>query len=232
MRQDGWMDAGSGTHRALRDWDLRVSDDPTSAAAAWIAERLRDAVAERGTTTLAVSGGSTAPPLFDALVGHDVPWDAVQVWQVDERVVPDGHPERNAEQLGVLPATVHRMPVTAPDLVAGAADYARTLPDRFDLVHLGLGDDGHTASWPPGDERPIVSRRLVEVVADLHGFARMTLTAGVVNDARCRVMLTLGASKAALMARWAGDDHGIPVGHVQRAGTVAFVDPAAAPWQS
>ncbi len=219
------MDAGSDD-----DWELRVGDDPPAAAAAWIADRLRRTVAEGGGATMAVSGGGTAPPLFEALRGHDLPWSSVQVWQVDERVVPDGDPERNAEQLAVLPVAVHRMPVTADDLAAGAADYARSLPERFDVVHLGLGDDGHTASWPPGDDTPIVSRRRVEVVGEFNGFVRMTLTAGVVNEARCRVMLTLGASKAPLMARWASDDHTIPVGHVKRAGTVAFVDDAAAPW--
>lgn len=212
------------------DWELRVSDTPAADAAAWIADRLRRVVADEGAATMAVSGGGTAPPLFAELATHALAWDAVQVWQVDERVVPDGHPERNAGQLDALPATAHLMPVTADDLAAAAASYARSLPDRFDVVHLGLGDDGHTASWPPGDDGPIVSRRGVEVVPEFNGFVRMTLTAGVVNAARCRVMLTHGASKADLMARWASDDHSIPVGHVQRAGTVAFVDPAAVPW--
>lgn len=225
MRQDGEVDGDD-------DWELRVGEHPAVEAAAWIADRLRRVVAERGAATVAVSGGSTAPPLFEALRGHDVPWGQVEVWQVDERVVPDGDPERNAGQLHVLPARVHPMPVTATDLVGAAAGYAASLPERFDVVHLGLGDDGHTASWPPGDDRPIVSRRRVEIVPEFHGHVRMTLTAGVVNEAESRVMLTHGATKAALMARWAADDHDIPVGHVQRAGTIAFVDPAAAPWQA
>lgn len=219
------------------DWELRVTDDPIGEAAAWIAERLRAVVASQGRATMAVSGGSTAPAVWAALLRHEVPWSEVEVWQVDERAVPDGHPERNAEQLSVLPAIVHPMPVAGsdgsvePDLDSAARRYAAGLPDSFDLVHLGLGGDGHTASWPPGDEGPIVSRRRVEIVRGFHGTDRMTVTAGVVNDARVRVMVTSGADRAPHMASWTWDDHRVPVAHVRRSGTIAFVDHDAAPWE-
>lgn len=207
--------------------DIRVSDDPSSAAAAWMARRLRDAVRRRGQATLAVSGGNTAPPMFDALQTHDVPWKQVTVWQVDERVAPDGHAERNAGQLDSLPATHRLMPVTSKDLRAAARRYGAGLPDRFDIVHLGLGDDGHTASWPPGD--PVVdSDRPCEVIDEFNGFLRMTLTPRVVNAARSRVMLTLGSSKAEMVARWMLRDPALPVDRVRRSGTITFLDPAAA----
>src|SRR5262245_32507568 len=122
--------------------DLRVSDEPPIEAALSIARRLRNAVRRRGEATLALSGGSTAPAMIEALLGERLPWEAITVWQVDERVAPDGHPDRNAVQLDGLPCTVRLMPVTAKDRRAAAARYARSLPDRFDLVHLGVGDDG------------------------------------------------------------------------------------------
>src|SRR3954449_5319364 len=131
--------------------DLRISDEPARAAAVTIARRLRDACRRRGRATLALSGGSTAPAMIDALLREVVPWDAITVWQVDERIAPDGDGDRNALQLTGLPCAVRLMPVTAGDLRAAAGRYARSLPDRFDLVHLGVGDDGHTASWPPGN---------------------------------------------------------------------------------
>jgi 6-phosphogluconolactonase/glucosamine-6-phosphate isomerase/deaminase len=175
---------------------------------------------------IAVSGGSSAPPLFAALARSDVPWDRLEVWQVDERVAPDGHDERNAEQLADLAATVHLMPVTAVDLDAAAARYAATLPQRFDVVHLGLGDDGHTASWPPGDG-VVDSTRMCEAIGEFNGFRRMTLTPRVVNAARSRLMLTHGAAKAPMVARWLLRDPDLPVDRVRRADTWAFVDPAA-----
>ena len=207
--------------------ELRVSNDPSTAAGRWLAQRLRDAVQRRGAATVAVSGGSSAPPMFAALVDEEVPWSAVTMWQVDERVAPDGHPERNVLQLAELPAVVKPMPVTARDLAAAARRYASTLPERFDVVHLGLGDDGHTASWPPGDD-VVDSRRGCEVVAEFNGFLRMTLTPAIVNAARSRLMLTYGSSKAPMVARWLLRDPALPVDRVRRSGTWTFLDPAAA----
>ena len=165
--------------------------------------------------------------MFAALVREEVPWSSVTVWQVDERVAPDGHPERNVLQLADLPAVVKPMPVTAGDLSDAARRYASTLPERFDVVHLGLGDDGHTASWPPGD-RVVDSVRGCEVVEEFNGFRRMTLTPGVVNGARSRLMLTYGSSKAPVVARWLLRDPELPVDRVRRSGTWTFLDPAAA----
>jgi len=207
--------------------ELIVSDDPAGDAAAWLARRLRDACRRRGTAALAVSGGSTAPPLFAALLDHDVPWDAVTIWQVDERVAPDGDDARNAGQLDALPARIRPMPVTSADLRAAARRYGDSLPERFDVVHLGLGDDGHTASWPPGD--PVVdSVRPCEVIGEFNGHRRMTLTPPVVNAARSRLMLTHGVEKAPLLERWLLRDPALPVDRVRRSRTWTFTDPAAA----
>jgi 6-phosphogluconolactonase/glucosamine-6-phosphate isomerase/deaminase len=207
--------------------DLRIVDDPAGAAARWLARRLRDAVRRRGAAAIAVSGGGSAPPMFAALLAEEVPWSDVTIWQVDERIAPDGHPDRNAGQLSGLPARIRPMPVTATDLEVAVRRYATSLPERFDVVHLGLGDDGHTASWPPGD--PVVdSPRACEVVGTFHGFARMTLTPPVVNRARARLVLTHGASKAPMLARWLLRDPELPVDRVRRSATWTFVDPAAA----
>ncbi len=204
-----------------------MSDEPEAEAGRWLAGRLRDAVLQRGEATLALSGGGSAPPMFDVLLAQDVPWKSVVIWQVDERVAPDGHPERNAGQLVDFPCRVELMPVTDDDLAAAADRYGRSLPDRFDVVHLGLGDDGHTASWPPGD-RVVDSEDSCEVVAEFNGFLRMTLTPAIVNAARSRLMLTYGASKAPLMKRWLLHDPALPVDRVRTDDTWVMLDPAAA----
>ena len=147
--------------------DIRVGPEAPERAAIWIARRLRDSVRRRGTASIALSGGSTAPPMIGALVSMEVPWSDVGVWQVDERVAPDGDGARNAGQLdglAALPCRVRPMPVTAGDLRAAARRYGASLPERFDVVHLGLGDDGHTASWPPGRDDISGSLRPVELV--------------------------------------------------------------------
>ncbi|MGB0113850.1 MAG: 6-phosphogluconolactonase [Ilumatobacteraceae bacterium] len=207
--------------------EIRVVDDPAAASGAWIVRRLRDAVRRRGEAFLALSGGSTAPPMLDALSSAEVPWERVTVWQVDERVAPDGDPARNAAQLRGLPARTRLMPVTSADLRAGARRYAASLPDRFDVVHLGLGADGHTASWPPGDD-VVDSSRDCEITAEFHGLRRMTITPRVVNGARARLVLATGSSKAPMIERWLLRDPSLPIDRVRRAGTWAFLDAAAA----
>lgn len=204
-----------------------MSGDPAAAAGRWLGRRIRDAARRRGEALIAVSGGSTAPPMFRALLDQDVPWDRLTIWQVDERVAPDGDPARNAVQLVPLPCQVRLMPVTATDLAVAARRYGAGLPERFDVVHLGLGSDGHTASWPPG-HGVVDSERPCEAIGEFNGLARMTLTPPVVNAARSRLMLTLGASKAPMVARWLLRDPSIPADRVRRGNTWLFVDPAAA----
>ncbi len=212
--------------------EIRVDTDASRAAGAWVADRLRTAVRRRGTASLALSGGSTAPPMIAALTGEPVPWEVVTIWQVDERVAPDGHDARNAGQLAAfrsLPVEIRPMPVTASDLRRAARRYADGLPARFDLVHLGLGDDGHTASWPP--DQPAVRRsdRAVELVERYRGWPRMTLTPPVVNGARARLVLATGAAKRPVVERWLRHDGDLPISSLRRSRTWVFLDPAASP---
>lgn len=196
---------------------------------------------DAGSAALAVSGGSTAPGLFHAMVGTELAWDTIDVWQVDERVAPDGDQDRNAGQLAILPAAAHLMPVTESDLDAAATEYGSSLPTRFDVVHLGLGDDGHTASWAPAPhpdvDRALASPDAVFTIAPFNGRRRMTLGVGVVNAARMRVVLVTGENKAAAVARWISgvESHGgawvdtsLPVAALRAEGTIVFLDEAAA----
>lgn len=168
--------------------------------------------------------------MLAVLASLDLPWPKVGVWQVDERVAPDGHADRNASQLAAFPGRHRLMPVTVDDVAAAARRYARSLPERFDVVHLGMGDDGHTASWPPGD--PVIeSAEAVALSAPYQGRVRMTLTPVVVNRAVGRVVLLSGASKAPALAGWLGpvdEPTGLPIARLRRSGTVVFADPAAA----
>ncbi len=212
--------------------DVRVLDDAAGAAAEaadWTAHQLRNAVRRRGAATIAVSGGSTPATMFAALATMDLPWDAVTVFQVDERVAPDGDPARNSALLAAFPAAarVKPMPVTAKDLRAAARRYADVLPDRLDVVHLGLGDDGHTASWPPGD--PVADETVaVALSGEYRGHVRMTLTPPVVNGARHRLLLAAGADKAAPLEGWLLGNEALPVRRVRVSDTVVVVDRAAA----
>jgi len=212
--------------------DIRLAESPDEAAdyaGRWMAARIHDAIRRSGAANLAFSGGSTAPDLLESIARADVPWEQVSVWQVDERVAPDGHPDRNVVALSALPAAVrvHPMPVTDGDLDRAAADYAAGLPETFDVVHLGVGDDGHTASWPPGD-RVVESGLPVDLSGAYQGRVRMTLTPSVVNASRCRLVYVLGRDKAKVMSRWLLGDDSPPIGLVERTNTVVVLDAEAA----
>ncbi len=167
--------------------------------------------------------------MIDVLIDSDLPWDSITVWQVDERVAPAGHAARNSNQLVNLVCKVKLMPVTSRDLRAAARRYASSLPDRFDVIHLGLGDDGHTASWPPGNEDLLRSQRRIELVPEFNRWRRMTLTKRVVNAARTRGVLAVGTSKRTMVERWLLDDARLPISAIRRTGTVVFLDHAAGP---
>ncbi len=165
--------------------------------------------------------------MFARLAALDVPWDRVGIWQVDERVAPDGDRDRNADQLAALGGEHHLMPVTADDLVAAAERYGAGLPDRFDVVHLGMGADGHTASWPPGD--PVIdSEQPVALTQRYAGRVRMTLTPSVVNRARARIVLVRGRAKAEALRDWVEGPAAGPIARLTPKNTLVFVDAAAA----
>ena len=221
---------------------LPDADAVARRAAVFVADAARSAVAARGTFTLAVSGGTTPWQMLRALAAEDVPWGQVYLLQVDERVAPDGHPDRNLthirESLATAPLRPEQllpMPVTEPDLEAAAAAYARTLqavagaPPVLDLVHLGLGPDGHTASLVPGDPVLDVTDRDVATTGVYQGRRRMTLTYPAIDRARGVLWLATGASKAEMLARLKAADPTIPGGRVsQRRATVLADAPAAA----
>lgn len=218
----------------VRPMSVRIDADPPRRAALTIARRLHRAVLLHGHAMLAVSGGSTAPGMIHELLHRQraLRWEHIEVWQVDERVAPDGHADRNANQLTSLPGTVHLMPVTAADLTAAADEYAATLPERFDVVHLGMGPDGHTASWPPAD--PIIDAppgRLVAMSGEYQGRVRMSLTPAAVNAAVGRVALITGADRAPAVAAWleGGATHAdVPIAAVRLRNTAVVLDVAAA----
>jgi 6-phosphogluconolactonase len=219
----------------MAEHEIEVLPDPDAVArrgAALVAQAARDAVDARGRFMLAVSGGTTPWAMFRHLADEDMPWEATVIYQVDERIAPDGDPERNLthlrESLGAAAADVRPMPVDAADLEPAAAAYAAELPDRFDLVHLGLGDDGHTASLVPGDPVLDVVDRAVALTAEYRGSRRMTLTYPALARADRLLWLVAGADKAQPLAKLLARDPAIPAGRVRDGGSLVLADRAAA----
>lgn len=197
-----------------------------------VAGAAAQAVAERGRFTFAVSGGSTPGAMFAALYGR-LPWDKTTIFQVDERIAPDGDPDRNLTLLEQsLPsggvADVRPMPVTADDLDEAAARYASALPERLDLIHLGLGPDGHTASLIPGDPVLDVEERDVALTGEYQGRRRMTLTYPPIDRARKILWLVTGGDKVDARARLRAGDGSIPAGRVNQDNALLVADAAAA----
>src|SRR5262245_11755046 len=211
-------------------------------AAALIAAGARDAVATRGRFVMASSGGHTPWVMLRALAEEDVPWASVHIFQVDERVAPEGHADRNLTHLresllehAPLPAgQIYAMPVEMPDLQSAAAKYAAELqriagtPPVLDLVHLGLGPDGHTASLVPGDPVLTVTDRDVAVTGVYQGRNRLTLTYPVINRARLILFLVTGSEKVPMFKRLQAADPSIPAGRVLQDKAVLLADSAAA----
>src|SRR5437773_2593627 len=202
----------------------------------------RAAVAARGRFIMAVSGGHTPWAMLRALADHKLPWADVHIVQVDERVAPPGHPDRNLTHLResllahcpLPPEQVHAMPVESADLETASSQYALTLrdiagaPAVLDLVHLGLGPDGHTASLVRGD--PVLDLTVADVALTgvYQGRRRMTLTYPVLNRSRRIVWLVTGRDKADMLARLFKGDDSIPAGRVRRDRALVLADREAA----
>jgi len=218
------------------------ADSAAQQAAIFIAAEARAAVADHGSFVMAVSGGHTPWIMLRDLAREKVPWSAVQVVQVDERVAPPGDPDRNLthlrasllESAPLRDEQIHPMPVDSPDLDAAVGQYAQTLqtiagtPPMLDLVHLGLGPDGHTASLVPGDAVLEISDSDVALTSIYQGRRRMTLTYPILNRARRVLWLVTGGEKAGMFARLQAGDHSIPAGRVRADYAVALADRAAA----
>ena len=216
------------------------ADSVARQAAALIAGEARAAVAARGSFIMAVSGGHTPWLMLRALSGEDVPWQSIDVVQVDERVAPAGDPDRNLTHLNeslhapLRPDQILAMPVESPDLSAAAARYAATLrelagsPPVLDLVHLGLGPDGHTASLVPGDPVLDVTGADVTLTGVYQKRRRMTLTYPIINRSRRILWLVTGAEKVEMLDRLCKGDVSIPAGRVRQDRATLFADKAAA----
>ncbi len=210
-------------------------------AALVIAGEARKAVALRGRFIIAISGGKTPWIMLRALADEDVPWDGMHIVQVDERLAPDGHPDRNMTHLResllghvpLLPGRLHAMQVEQ-EPEAAAAGYARTIreiagsPAVIDLVHLGLGPDGHTASLIPGDPVLDVTNRDVASTGIYQGRQRLTLTYPVINRARKILWLITGSEKNEMLQRLLKGDLSIPAGRISQEHAMILADKDAA----
>ena len=210
------------------------ADAASRAAAELVASAGEEAVEERGEFELALSGGRT-PWAMVGLLGEmeEMPWESAHIFQVDERVAPPGDEARNLTHLVQMLSLDHQaalrpMPVTSRDLELSAAEYEVHLPERLDLVHLGLGPDGHTASLVPGDPVLEVDDRRVAVTWDPYeGHRRMTLTYPALAAARRILWLVLGEKAREPLAKLLAGDASIPAGRVENDHMVLICDEAA-----
>ncbi len=217
---------------------LADADAVARAGAVFTAEEARAAVAARGRFVMAVSGGNTPWKMLRALADQQLPWADVHIVQVDERVAPAGHQDRNLTHLRasllahcpLRPEQVHAMPVEATDLQWASGRYAATLqqiagaPAVLDLAHLGLGLDGHTASLVPGDPVLDVTDADVALTGFYQGRLRMTLTYPMLDRSRRIVWLVTGRDKAEMLARLCAADRSIPAGRVPQHQAVVLAD--------
>ncbi len=217
---------------------LADADAVARAGAVFTAEEARAAVAARGRFVMAVSGGNTPWKMLRALADQQLPWADVHIVQVDERVAPAGHQDRNLTHLRasllahcpLRPEQVYAMPVEATDLQWASGRYAATLqqiagaPAVLDLAHLGLGLDGHTASLVPGDPVLDVTDADVALTGFYQGRRRMTLTYPMLDRSRRIVWLVTGREKAEMLARLCAADGSIPAGRVPQHQAVVLAD--------
>jgi len=211
-------------------------------AAAIIAAEARTAVAERGRFVMALSGGRTPWKMLRSLIALDVPWQSVRLAQVDERVAPIGNSLRNLTHISEIllqnhiidPKQIYAMPVEDGDLSSAASHYATILreiagaPPVLDLVHLGLGPDGHTASLLPEDPVLEITGEDVALTGIYQGTRRMTLTYPVINRSRMILWLVTGGEKNKVVERLWNGDQSIPAGRIRRDNSLILADTAAA----
>ena len=218
--------------------ELEVAGDEKAAskrAAELIAAAGAEAAAERGRFAFAMSGGRSPWAMLAILGGlEQMPWEQTELFQVDERVAAPGDQDRNLTHMVLGLSMAHQpslrpMPVTQRDLDDAARTYEESLPDRFDLIHLGLGPDGHTASLVPNDPVLDVTDRRVAMTAEPYqDHRRMTLTYPALNDARRIVWLITGPDKRDPLQKLLAGDESLPAGRVRNEHMVVVADEAAA----
>ncbi len=218
------------------------ADAASLRAAAWIARAAGGAIRHRGRFVLGLSGGRTPMQMLRILADAPVEWRRVHVAQVDERVAPLGSSDRNLTHLHhalfrrvALPtARIHTMEVEDADLEAAAARYGRSLqqvagsPPILDVVQLGLGADGHTASLVAGDPALDVEDADVALTGPDHGLQRMTLTIPTLNRARRILWLVTGEDKADAVAGLVRGDAALPASRISQESALLVADRAAA----
>ena len=210
------------------------------AAAKLIAADARAAIAARGIFTFAVSGGKTPWVMLRELASEELPWEKIHLFQIDERLAPEGDKDRNLTHLlesfagaPIPPENIHPMPVNAADSAEGAKEYEQTLesycgiPAMLDLAHLGPGPDGHTASLIPG--APVLGVHDLDVALTglYQGRNRMTLTYPMLNRSRKILWLATGAEKAPMIERLKHGDPTIPGGLIKQENAILLADSAA-----
>ncbi|MBN7810751.1 6-phosphogluconolactonase [Algoriphagus sp. H41] len=225
--------------------DIRTfqsADEVAQEAANFIADRIRENIAKKDFFTMAISGGRTPWEMIKELAKQDLPWEKVFLFQVDERIAPDGHPDRNLTQLfksienTKLPTRLNIFPmhVVAEDLDEACQEYAETIKrvtetGKLDLVHLGIGTDGHTASLIPGDEVLAVQDRDVALTSNPYqGRYRMTLTYPLINQAEKILWIITGEEKAEMLSRLLQQDPTIPAGSIGQEQTTILTEESAA----
>jgi 6-phosphogluconolactonase len=207
-------------------------DEAARTAAAFIELSAAEAISERGRFNLAVSGGRTPWKTLALLSEGSMDWSKTSLFQVDERIAPTGSPERNLTHLVlslplVCQAAIRPMPVGAEDLETAAANYEYSLPERFDLIHLGLGPDGHTASLVPGDAVLEVDDRGVAITdGEYQGTRRMTLTYPVLERARKLLFLVTGDGKQEALRLLLAGDPSVPAGRIANPESFLVTDQA------
>jgi 6-phosphogluconolactonase len=218
-----------------------TADQVAAGAAAYLEQEIRDALTHQKSFSLAISGGRTPWEMLKILSKADLPWKRVNLFQVDERVAPDGHADRNLTQLFqaivgtpmVTQLRIFPMPVLAEDLEEGCREYTQVLDEiteskGLDLIHLGLGSDGHTASLVPEDGVMEVQDRLVACTQNTYqGRIRMTLTYPLLNAAKQLLWIVTGSEKQEMVKRLLQQDPSIPAGSIRQEKALLMVDQAA-----
>ncbi len=183
-----------------------------------VVAQMQSSISDRGQCTIALSGGSTPKPLYEAIANVDLPWQKIHVFWGDERYVAPDHPDSNQgmarrawlDKVNIPAANIHPMPTLAGDPAVDASkheaelrEFFKTPPGEFpalDIILLGMGDDGHTASLFPHTEALLVSDRLI-TVGNKDGQPRLTFTAPLINSARCVIFVVAGANKRPALAQ-------------------------------
>ncbi len=213
-----------------------------------ILDRISTAIAEGGRCAIALAGGSTPKPLYEAIAKQSLPWDKIHVFWGDERYVAPEHPDSNQLMARTawlnkvpIPATnIHPIPTNESDPAIAADNYEQQLQEFFqlspgelpvfDIILLGIGDDGHTASLFPHTPALKVSDRAV-TVGDFGGKPRITFTYTLINQARCVMFLVVGANKRSALAQIfapVADDFTYPSRLIKPQGTLLWLLDGAA----